>query len=52
MVYVENREDGIYYKQEKQIQGFKDDLVILRNLALKPEASVEFIRTLAKEIYP
>jgi hypothetical protein len=52
MVYVENREDGIYYKQEKQIQGFKDDLVILRNLALKPEASVEFIRTLTKEIYP
>jgi transcriptional regulator with XRE-family HTH domain len=50
MVYVENREDGIYYKQETQIQGFKDDLVILRNLALKPEASVEFIRTL--EIYP
>ncbi|MFE0309840.1 Scr1 family TA system antitoxin-like transcriptional regulator [Amycolatopsis sp. NPDC058986] len=52
MVYVENREDGIYYKLEQQVQGFKDDLKILRTLALKPDKSISFIRTLAKEIHP
>jgi transcriptional regulator with XRE-family HTH domain len=52
MVYVENRDDGIYYKNETKIQGFKDDLKILRELALKPKPSIEFIRTLAKELYP
>ncbi|MFI5614992.1 DUF5753 domain-containing protein [Amycolatopsis sp. NPDC051903] len=51
-VYVENRENGIYYENEDQVNGFKADLVILRELALEPEPSIAHIRRLAKEIYP